>query len=96
MRSPLRGEDAERRRGSISILQQEELLGIAIDESTALIVSGGVATVMGKSKVALYDSRLWKDQEHRYFFLEKGQRSRIIRAIGSASMGFAGVTGAET
>lgn len=29
---------------------------------------------MGKSKVALYDSRLWKDREPHYFFLEKGQR----------------------
>ena len=51
-----------------------QLLGIALDESNALIVSGEVATVMGKSKVALYDSRLWKDQERHYFFLEKGQR----------------------
>ena len=59
----------------IPVIQRHpQLLGIAIDESTALIVSGGVATVMGKSKVALYDSRLWKHQERRYFFLEKGQR----------------------
>ena len=59
----------------IPVIQRHpQLLGIAIDESTALIVSGGVATVMGKSKVALYDSRLWKDQERHYFFLEKGLR----------------------
>lgn len=59
------------------IERHPQLLGIAIDESTALLVSGGVATVMGKSRVALYDSRLWNDREPRYFFLEKGQRYEL-------------------
>ncbi len=53
------------------------LLGVAIDESTALIVSGGVASVMGKSKVALYDANRWADEKSRYFFLEKGERFDI-------------------
>jgi cyanophycinase len=59
------------------IERHPHLLGIAIDESTALLVSGGVATVIGKSKVALYDSRLWNDREPRYFFLETGQRYEL-------------------
>lgn len=50
------------------------LLGVAIDESTALVVSGGVATVLGKSRVALYDANRWADEKTRYFFLEKGER----------------------
>ena len=53
------------------------LLGVAIDESTALMVSGGVASVLGKSKVALYDARRWADETSRYFFLEKGERFDI-------------------
>ena len=56
------------------IVRHPHLLGIAIDEGTALIVSGGEATVMGRSKVALYDARLWAGREPHYFFLEKGQR----------------------
>ncbi len=38
------------------IEKHPHLLGVAIDESTALLVSGGLATVLGKSKVALYDA----------------------------------------
>ena len=56
------------------IKRHPHLLGVAIDESTALIVSSGVATVLGKSKVALYDAKRWKDGSPKYFFLEKGER----------------------
>lgn len=50
------------------------LLGIAIDEATALEVSGGCARVLGKTKVAIFDAQRWKKGQPRYFFLEKGQR----------------------
>lgn len=59
------------------IEKHPHLLGVAIDESTALLVSGGLATVLGKSKVALYDARRWKDGAPKYFFLEKGMRFEI-------------------
>lgn len=56
------------------IERHPHLLGIAIDEGTALVVSGGLATVLGKSKVALYDASLWGTGTPRYVFLEKGRR----------------------
>ena len=56
------------------IKRHPHLLGVAIDESTALVVSGGFATVLGNSKVALYDARRWKEGAPKYFFLEKGMR----------------------
>ena len=34
-----------------------QLLGIGIDEATAIVVTGHVAEVLGKSKVAFYDYR---------------------------------------
>jgi cyanophycinase len=59
------------------IEKHPRLLGVAIDEATALVVSGGVATVLGKSKVALYDAKSWRDGAPKYFFLEKGKRFEI-------------------
>jgi len=56
------------------IKRHPHLLGVAIDESTALMVSGGVATVLGKSKIALYDAKQWKEGSPKLFFLEKGER----------------------
>ena len=56
------------------IERHPHLLGIAIDEGAALRVSGGVASVLGKSKVALYDAKRWEKGAPKYFFLEKGQR----------------------
>ncbi|MCB1089452.1 MAG: cyanophycinase, partial [Verrucomicrobiae bacterium] len=53
------------------------LLGLAIDEGTALLVSGGVATVLGKTKVAIYDAKRWSEGIPRYFFLEKGQQFEL-------------------
>lgn len=50
-----------------------QLLGIAIDEGTALLVTGGIASVMGQTKVAIYDANRWATDEQRYFFLEKGE-----------------------
>lgn len=59
------------------IEKHPHLLGVAIDEATALVVSGGMATVFGKSKVALYDAKTWKGGGPKYFFLEKGQQFEI-------------------
>lgn len=55
------------------------LLGIAVDEGTALLVQDGIASVLGRSKVALYDSKRWKPDSQRYFFLEKGQQFDITK-----------------
>lgn len=54
------------------IATHPELLGIGIDESTAIVVQGDRFEVIGESKVAIYDG-----QEHdgkRYYFLSPGDR----------------------
>jgi len=56
------------------IEKHPHLLGISIDEGTALLVSDGIATVLGQSKVALYDAVRWTEDDERYTFLEKGER----------------------
>jgi cyanophycinase len=54
------------------IAAQPELLGIGIDESTAIVVRGDTARVIGRSKVAIYDAR---DSERReVYFLDPGTR----------------------
>ena len=54
------------------IVAHPELLGIGIDESTAIIVQGESFEVTGESQVAIYDG-----QDHagkRYYFLSPGAR----------------------
>ena len=57
-----------------------ELLGIGIDENTALVVRGDTARVTGESKVAIYDHRRWAradsalDRDDKLFFLHSGDR----------------------
>jgi cyanophycinase len=54
------------------IAAHAELLGIGIDESTAIIVAGDRFEVIGDSQVAIYDG-----QDHdgkRYYFLSPGAR----------------------
>jgi cyanophycinase len=57
-----------------------ELLGIGIDENTALVVQGDTARVVGESLVAIYDPRRWTqadstlDRDDKFFFLEPGDR----------------------
>ena len=57
-----------------------ELLGIGIDENTALVVRGDTARVVGESVVAIYDHRRWTqadstlDRDDKFFFLQPGDR----------------------
>jgi cyanophycinase len=57
-----------------------ELLGIGIDENTALVVQGDTARVVGESLVAIYDPRRWTQadstlaRDDKFFFLEPGDR----------------------
>ena len=64
-----------------------ELLGIGIDESTAIVVHGNRFQVIGQSKVGIYDG---KDHEgKKYFFLEPGDfydlSQRSIKTSTSAA-----------
>jgi cyanophycinase len=49
-----------------------ELLGIGIDEATAIVVHGDRFEVIGKSKVGIYDGR--DHDGKRYYFLSPGDR----------------------
>ena len=57
-----------------------DLLGIGIDEGTAILVQKNTLQVVGKSYVAIYDAREWNTQKektgkvnHPFFFLSPGQ-----------------------
>ncbi len=51
-----------------------ELLGIGIDEDTAIIVEGNSFEVIGASVVAIYDSASMIDEEGKFYFLRPGDR----------------------
>jgi cyanophycinase len=61
-----------------------ELLGIAIDEDTALVVRGNRAEVIGSTYAAFYDGGFWSREgsglknlpppEERFYFLKAGDR----------------------
>ena len=57
-----------------------ELLGIGIDESTAIIVQGDIFEVVGKSYVAVYDGKFWSREGSELKNLpEKGQIFYFLR-----------------
>ena len=60
----------------IEIIESKpELLGIGIDENTAIIVKGHQFSVMGTGYVAIYDSNLIKEQNYgrfKFFLLTSG------------------------
>jgi len=51
-----------------------ELLGIGIDENTAIVVRGNSFEVMGVGYVAIYDHGAMLDSGGRFYFLSPGQR----------------------
>jgi cyanophycinase len=62
-----------------------ELLGIGLDESTAIIVQGQQFEIVGASKVAIHDGRLVKGAQERnaggkkYFFMGPGERYDLTK-----------------
>ena len=55
--------------------RRPDLLGIGIDESTAIVVQGDRIEVIGESKVAIYDKSYQPGADgKRYYFLEPGAR----------------------
>lgn len=55
------------------IKAKPELLGIGLDEKTAIIVQGDEFTVMGPSYVAIYDHEIL-EKSGRFYFLAEGDR----------------------
>ena len=55
------------------IEKHPRLLGIGIDEGTAIVVNGDRMEVIGRSKVAIYDhKRFDRDRDKSYFFISPG------------------------
>jgi cyanophycinase len=51
-----------------------ELLGIGIDENTAIVVQGDRFQVMGESYVLIFDNRKLVGEDGRFYFLAPGDR----------------------
>ncbi len=51
-----------------------ELLGIGLDEDTAIVVQGDRAQVVGRSYVAIYDNRATTGPNGKFYFLAPGDR----------------------
>ncbi|VTU00841.1 cyanophycinase : Cyanophycinase OS=Isosphaera pallida (strain ATCC 43644 / DSM 9630 / IS1B) GN=Isop_2690 PE=4 SV=1: Peptidase_S51 [Gemmataceae bacterium] len=67
---------ARKRFGDMTGLMKKypQYLGIGLDEATAIIVTGSVAEVVGKSKVAVYDPRKKPTGDRDYEELKHGDR----------------------
>lgn len=56
------------------IERHPELLGIGLDENTAIVVQGDTATVIGQTYVAVYDNRRTLGPGGRFYLLQPGDR----------------------
>jgi cyanophycinase len=59
------------------IRAKPELLGIGIDESTAIVVRGDAFEVIGESYVAIYDHSRQLDSGGEFYFLAPGDRYNL-------------------
>ncbi len=55
-----------------------ELLGIGIDEDTAIVVRDNQFEVIGKSYVVIYDAKRMIDSGGQFYFLEPGDRYNLV------------------
>ena len=68
--------------------EKPDLLGVGIDEGTAMIVQGNVFEVMGPSYVLVYDQQFWSregsslknlpEDNRKFFFLRNGNRYDML------------------
>lgn len=64
------------------------LLGIGLDENTAIVVQGDTATVIGQTYVAVYDNRRTLGRDGRFYLLQPGDRLNLnTRVPGRAIEG---------
>ena len=66
------------------IAKHPDVLGIGLDESTAIIVRGQTFEVTGASKIAIHDGRdVAKERQQRngkkYYFMGPGERYDLIK-----------------
>ena len=57
-----------------------DLLGIGLDENTAVVVKGNEMEVIGKSFVAIYDYGLWEENPHHSIALANDGKFFLLRA----------------
>ena len=62
--------------------KKPELLGLAIDENTAILVSGNTFEVLGKSYVLIYDGTYWDQYSNDYLPLQKGEQKFHMLRVG--------------
>jgi len=60
-----------------------ELLGIGIDENTAIVVRGDEFDVIGKSYVVIYDNKAVVPPAGRFYFLAPGDRYDLVKREAS-------------
>jgi cyanophycinase len=58
-----------------------QYLGIGIDEATAIIVAGNTAQVMGRSKVAFYDTKKKPDGDKDYEELFPNEKYDLVKRV---------------
>jgi len=65
------------------VAKHPDVLGIGIDESTAIIVQGQQFEIVGASKVAIHDGRIVKGAQERngkkYFFMGPGEKYDLTK-----------------
>jgi len=59
------------------IERHTELLGIGIDENTAIVVRGDTFDVIGQSYVAIYDNQRLLGDDGRFYLLQPGDRFNL-------------------
>ncbi|MBW3533873.1 MAG: cyanophycinase [Gemmatimonadetes bacterium] len=64
-----------------------ELLGIGLDENTAIVVQGDRFEVLGEGYVAIYDPRLLVEAPGRFYFLAPGDRFDLATREASRPVG---------
>jgi len=67
------------------VARHPEVLGIGLDESTAIVVRGQQFEVIGASKIAIHDGRIVRDAQERnggkkkYFFMGPGEQYDLTK-----------------
>jgi cyanophycinase len=61
------------------IAKRPELLGIGIDENTAIVVEGDRFDVIGKGYVAIYDAKHTTRPAAKFYFLAPGDRFDLVK-----------------
>jgi cyanophycinase len=61
------------------IAKRPELLGIGIDENTAIVVEGDRFDVIGRGYVAIYDAKHASRPPARFYFLAPGDRFDLVK-----------------